>query len=88
MNQGGVYISSNDQYVVAQKGESESKEDCTAHKYEGTASAAELSASSLHDNGRTVALVGTKTFGKGLIQHKFPMPDGGGDLRLTRWPSI
>ena len=49
---------------------------------EGTASAAELFASSLHDNGRTVALVGTKTFGKGLIQHTFPMPDGGG-LRLT-----
>ncbi|KAL7542323.1 hypothetical protein ACHAXR_013306 [Thalassiosira sp. AJA248-18] len=49
---------------------------------EGTASAAEVFASTLHDNGRTVALVGTKTFGKGLIQHTFPMPDGGG-LRLT-----
>mmetsp|Transcript_11146 Transcript_11146/g.24131 ORF Transcript_11146/g.24131 Transcript_11146/m.24131 type:complete len:872 (-) Transcript_11146:68-2683(-) len=49
---------------------------------EGTASAAEVFASALHDNGRTVALVGTKTFGKGLIQHTFPMPDGGG-LRLT-----
>ena len=40
---------------------------------EGTASSAEVFASSLHDNGRTVALVGTKTFGKGLIQHTFPM---------------
>mmetsp|Transcript_11788 Transcript_11788/g.21787 ORF Transcript_11788/g.21787 Transcript_11788/m.21787 type:complete len:848 (+) Transcript_11788:122-2665(+) len=49
---------------------------------EGTASSAEVFASALHDNGRTVALVGTKTFGKGLIQHTFPMPDGGG-LRLT-----
>jgi C-terminal processing protease CtpA/Prc len=49
---------------------------------EGTASAAEVFASALHDNGRLVALVGTKTFGKGLIQHTFPMPDGGG-LRLT-----
>ncbi|KAL7509764.1 hypothetical protein ACHAXN_006734 [Cyclotella atomus] len=49
---------------------------------EGTASAAEVFASALHDNGRTVALVGTDTFGKGLIQHTFPMPDGGG-LRLT-----
>jgi len=49
---------------------------------EGTASSAEVFASSLHDNGRTVALVGTKTYGKGLIQHTFPMPDGGG-LRLT-----
>ena len=46
------------------------------------ASAAEVFASSLRDNGRTVALVGTKSFGKGLIQHTFPMPDGGG-LRLT-----
>jgi len=49
---------------------------------EGTASSAEVFASALHDNGRTVALVGTKSFGKGLIQHTFPMPDGGG-LRLT-----
>lgn len=49
---------------------------------EGTASAAEVFASALHDNGRTVALVGSNTFGKGLIQHTFPMPDGGG-LRLT-----
>jgi C-terminal processing protease CtpA/Prc len=49
---------------------------------EGTASAAEVFAAALHDNGRTVALVGTKSYGKGLIQHTFPMPDGGG-LRLT-----
>ncbi len=45
---------------------------------EGTASAAEVFVSSLRDNGRTVALVGTKTYGKGLIQHTFPMIDGGG----------
>ena len=32
---------------------------------EGTASSAEVFASALHDNGRTVALVGTKTYGKG-----------------------
>lgn len=38
--------------------------------------------SSLHDNGRTVATVGTKTYGKGLIQHTFPLQDGGG-LRLS-----
>lgn len=49
---------------------------------EGTASSAEVFASALHDNGRTVATIGTRTFGKGLIQHTFPMPDGGG-LRLT-----
>jgi len=48
---------------------------------EGTASSAEVFSSALRDNGRAV-LVGTKSFGKGLIQHTFPMPDGGG-LRLT-----
>jgi len=32
---------------------------------EGTASSAEVFASSLHDNGRTVAIVGTRTYGKG-----------------------
>ena len=49
---------------------------------EGTASSAEVFASALHENGRTVALVGSKTYGKGLVQHTFPTPDGGG-LRLT-----
>lgn len=49
---------------------------------EGTASSAEVFASALRDNGRTIATIGTRTFGKGLIQHTFPMPDGGG-LRLT-----
>jgi hypothetical protein len=49
---------------------------------EGTASAAEVFVAALHDNARTVAVVGTKSYGKGLIQHTFPMPDGGG-LRLT-----
>jgi len=49
---------------------------------EGTASSAEVFVSSLHDNGRTVALIGAKTYGKGLIQHTFPLADGGG-LRLT-----
>ena len=49
---------------------------------EGTASSAEVFASALHDNGRTVALIGSRTFGKGLVQHTFPLPDGGG-LRMT-----
>jgi len=49
---------------------------------EGTASSAEVFASALRDNGRAIALVGTKTYGKGLIQHNFDMPDGG-VLRLT-----
>jgi len=49
---------------------------------EGTASSAEFFTAALHDNGRSVAVVGSKSFGKGLIQHTFPMPDGGG-LKLT-----
>jgi hypothetical protein len=49
---------------------------------EGTASSAEVFVAALHDNARTAAVVGTKSYGKGLIQHTFPMPDGGG-LRLT-----
>ncbi|EJK56506.1 hypothetical protein THAOC_23590 [Thalassiosira oceanica] len=48
---------------------------------EGTASSAEVFASSLRDNGR-ITMIGTRTFGKGLIQHTFPLEDGGG-LRLT-----
>eukprot|EP00607_Mallomonas_marina_P011051 CAMPEP_0182423784 /NCGR_PEP_ID=MMETSP1167-20130531/9865_1 /TAXON_ID=2988 /ORGANISM="Mallomonas Sp, Strain CCMP3275" /LENGTH=496 /DNA_ID=CAMNT_0024603059 /DNA_START=284 /DNA_END=1774 /DNA_ORIENTATION=+ len=48
---------------------------------EGTASAAELFSSALRDNGRAV-IIGTRTFGKGLIQHLFPLPDGG-VMKLT-----
>lgn len=47
----------------------------------GTASSAELFAAALHDNGRAV-LVGEHSFGKGLIQRVFPMPNGGA-LKLT-----
>mmetsp|Transcript_18420 Transcript_18420/g.26483 ORF Transcript_18420/g.26483 Transcript_18420/m.26483 type:complete len:102 (-) Transcript_18420:229-534(-) len=43
---------------------------------EGTASPAEVFAAALHDNGRLVATVGSKAYGKGLILHTFPMPDG------------
>jgi hypothetical protein len=67
---------------VARRHQLEAQQNIVLLINEGTASSAEVFASALHDNGRTVALVGTKTFGKGLIQHTFPMPDGGG-LRLT-----
>lgn len=49
---------------------------------EGTASSAEMFSAALRDNHRAVAVVGSPTFGKGLIQHTVPLPDGGG-LRLT-----
>ena len=47
----------------------------------GTASSAELFAAALRDNGRAV-LVGEHTFGKGMIQRIFPLPNGGA-LKLT-----
>ncbi len=43
----------------------------------GTASASEILAGALHDNSRAV-LVGTKTFGKGLIQSLVELEDGSG----------
>ena len=48
---------------------------------EGSASAAEIVASALHDNGRAT-LLGRKTFGKGSVQTVLPLTDGQA-LKLT-----
>ena len=52
---------------------------------DGTASAAEIIAGALQDHDRAV-VVGTPTFGKGLVQTLFPLGDGVA-LKLTtaRW---
>jgi carboxyl-terminal processing protease len=47
-----------------------------------TASAAEILASALQDNGRAVVF-GERTFGKGLVQKLFPLGDGTEGIRLT-----
>eukprot|EP00741_Cyanophora_paradoxa_P002153 tig00000553_g2088.t1 len=47
----------------------------------GTASASEIVAAALRDNGRAV-LFGERTFGKGLIQYIFKLADGSG-MKIT-----
>ncbi|MBR2069249.1 MAG: S41 family peptidase [Candidatus Gastranaerophilales bacterium] len=48
---------------------------------EDTASASEILSSALHDNNRAV-LIGTDTYGKGLVQKIFPLPNKTG-MNLT-----
>src|SRR5262249_16763499 len=51
----------------------------------GSASASEITAGALHDNG-AAELVGQKSFGKGSVQEVEPL-SGGGELKVTiaRW---
>ena len=52
----------------------------------GTASASEIMAGALQDYGRA-KLIGTKTYGKGLIQNWIPLINNNGAMRVTiaRW---
>lgn len=47
-----------------------------------SASGSEIVAGAIKDTDRGI-LVGTKTFGKGVVQQRFPMDNGGGAISLT-----
>ncbi len=66
---------------VAHKGGLATRTQIIALVDQGTASAAEILASSLHDAGRA-KLVGLPTYGKGTVQTFFDLDDGSG-LKLT-----
>ncbi len=79
-------VKNKDETLVEYKSDDEAafRKPCTVLINESTASAAEVFAGALQDRG-AATLIGTKSFGKGIVQTIFSLNDvfGGGAIKLT-----